>query len=80
VGVTALRLAAWVRETERERGSARAKENWRRQTGSTCQTARTRGLAGLSGLVWAEMAFPISLEFLMPFLFIFSRVFNSNSN
>jgi hypothetical protein len=29
---------------------------------------------------WAEMAFSISREFIMPFLFIFSRVFNSNSN
>jgi hypothetical protein len=26
------------------------------------------------------LAFSISREFLMPFLFIFSRVFNSNSN
>jgi type IV secretory pathway TrbF-like protein len=76
----ALRLAVRVRETERERGSVRAKENWRRQTGSAYQAARARGLAGLSGLFWAEMAFPISLEFLMPFLFIFSRVFNLNSN
>jgi hypothetical protein len=24
---------------------------------------------GLNGLPWAELAFPISLEFLMPFLF-----------
>jgi hypothetical protein len=36
--------------------------------------------AGLNGLPWAELAFPIFLEFLLPFLFIFSRVFNSNSN
>jgi hypothetical protein len=35
---------------------------------------------GLSGLVWAELAFSFFLQFLLPFLFIFSRVFNSNSN
>jgi hypothetical protein len=29
---------------------------------------------------WAEMGFPFSRQFLMLFLFIFSRVFNSNSN
>jgi hypothetical protein len=36
--------------------------------------------AGLNGPTWAELAFSIFLEFLLPFLFIFSRVFNSNSN
>jgi hypothetical protein len=35
------------------------------------------GPAGPTGLKWV---FSISREFLMPFLFIFSRVFNSNSN
>jgi hypothetical protein len=35
--------------------------------------------AGLNGPTWAEMAFSIFLEFLLPFLFIFYRVFNSNS-
>jgi hypothetical protein len=39
-----------------------------------------RARAGLNGLVWAELAFPFFLEFLVSFLFIFSRVFNSNSN
>jgi hypothetical protein len=40
----------------------------------------TRGArAGLIGLTWAEMAFSFFLEFLWHFLFIFSRVFNSNS-
>jgi hypothetical protein len=34
---------------------------------------------GLNGPTWAEMTFSIFLEFLLPFLFIFSRVFNSNS-
>jgi hypothetical protein len=43
-------------------------------------TEGARARAGLSGLVWAEMAFSFFLEFLFPFLFIFSRVFNSNSN
>jgi hypothetical protein len=39
--------------------------------------ARTR--AGLNGPTWVESVFSIFLEFLLPFLFIFSRVFNSNS-
>jgi hypothetical protein len=38
--------------------------------------AGARG-TGPGGLVWAEMAFPISLEFLMPFPFLFYRVFKS---
>jgi hypothetical protein len=35
---------------------------------------------GLSGPTWAELGFLFSREFLIAFLFIFSRVFNSNSN
>jgi hypothetical protein len=42
--------------------------------------AQARAGAWLNGLLWAELAFPIFLEFLLPFLFIFFRVFNSNSN
>jgi hypothetical protein len=34
-----------------------------------------RGLAGLSWAEWAEFGFSFSLEFLMPFLFIFSMDF-----
>jgi hypothetical protein len=42
------------------------------------ERARERGRASwLNGLPWAELAFSISLEFLMPFLFIFSKVFKS---
>jgi hypothetical protein len=43
-------------------------------------TAGARARAGHSGLIWAEIGFPFSREFLNAFLFIFSRVFNSNSN
>jgi hypothetical protein len=43
-------------------------------------TEGARSGAGLSGLVWAKLAFSFFLEFLLPFLLIFSRVFNSNSN
>jgi hypothetical protein len=61
----------------RERGSERARVGADRR-------ARLLGpegaRAGLSGLVWTELAFSFFLEFLLPFLFIFSRVFNSNSN
>jgi hypothetical protein len=48
-----------------------------RQRGRADAFARVR--AGLNGSAWAEMAFSIFLEFILPFLFIFSRVFNSNS-
>jgi hypothetical protein len=59
-------------------------------SGTKGARARARVEAGLSncfsiyflfsGLVWAELAFPLFLEFLIAFLFIFSKVFNSNSN
>jgi hypothetical protein len=62
-------------ERARERGSS----GLCRQAGPAYQAKRARG-RGLNWLPWAELAFPIFLEFLMPFLFIFSRVFNSNSN
>jgi hypothetical protein len=44
---------------------------------------RRRGHArevGLSGSTWAELGFLFSREFLISFLFISYRVFNSNSN
>jgi hypothetical protein len=47
-------------------------------TGSARVRARAR--ARLSGPVWAEIGFPFSTDFLIAFLFIFSRVFNSNLN
>jgi hypothetical protein len=66
-------------------GSERARESGRsglrRQVGLACHAERARGhrrtRADLNGLSWVELAFSISLEFLMPFLFIFSRVFKS---
>jgi hypothetical protein len=70
------RRQAWPtgqRERERERGRA----GWRRQAGPACQA---QGVRGLSGPTWAEIGFPFSKDFLIAFLFIFSRVFNSNSN
>jgi hypothetical protein len=48
-------------------------------TGGGHVRRRARG-AGPACAKWAEMAFSISREFLISFLFIFSRVFNSNSN
>jgi hypothetical protein len=59
----------------RERGE-RARSGWRRQAGPACQTKRG---ARARGPTWAELVFSIFLEFLLPFLFIFCRVFNSNS-
>jgi hypothetical protein len=71
--------------TGRSHGAARERE---REGARACTDRRdppirhrdTSARAGLDGLPWAELAFPIFLEFLLPFLFIFSRVFNSNSN
>jgi hypothetical protein len=69
-------------QRERERGSERARVGADRRD----PPVRHRGRAGagawpgLIGLAWAEMAFSFFLEFLLPFLFIFSRFFNSNSN
>jgi hypothetical protein len=42
--------------------------------------AQARARAGPTWANWATLAFLISREFLMPFLLIFCRVFNSNSN
>jgi hypothetical protein len=42
--------------------------------------ARTLAWARPTWANWATLALSISREFLMPFLFIISRVFNSNSN
>jgi hypothetical protein len=69
------------REGERERRGARVGTDRRdppvRDRGRACTGARgTRP----DGPTWAEMAFPFSTEFLIAFLFIFFRVFNSNSN
>jgi hypothetical protein len=63
--------------SERARKSGRS--GLRQQVGLACQAERARGRTrvDLNGLPWAELAFSISLEFLMPFLFIFSRVFKS---
>jgi hypothetical protein len=64
-------------ERARERGCS----GLRRQAGSACQAQGRAGARdGLNGLPWAELDFPIFLEFLLPSLFIFSRVLNSNSN
>jgi hypothetical protein len=67
---------------------ARARENRRRQDWPTGQReGREHACEGGGGGVgpaawasWAELSFFLFREFLMPFLFIFSRVFNSNSN
>jgi hypothetical protein len=67
---------------QRGRGEERACWSLRRQAGPACQAqgARGRAWAELSGPVWAEIGFPFFRDFLIAFLFIFSRVFNSNSN
>jgi hypothetical protein len=42
--------------------------------------AWARARAGLSGPAGLKLVFPFSRDYLFAFLFIFSRVFNSNSN
>jgi hypothetical protein len=71
----------WSHWAARERGRVGAQGCADRWGSPVRQRGRTGALAGwLNGLPWAKLAFPIFLEFLMPFLFILSRVFNSNSN
>jgi hypothetical protein len=65
---------------ERGRGHAQACADRRGPPVRHTGRAGASAWAGLSGPTYAEMAFSISREFLIVFLFIFSRVFNSNSN
>jgi hypothetical protein len=68
-------------ERERGRESARAR-TWAvadRWDLPVRRRGRARGLAGLSWAEGAEFGLSFSLEFLMPFLFIFSMDFKSNS-
>jgi hypothetical protein len=64
------------RERERERGRERERNALGlASTGGTRLSDAGSARAGLNGPAWAEMAFSIFLEFLLPFLFISSRVF-----
>jgi hypothetical protein len=74
-----------VREREREREKGRGREDTRVGADRRGPPVRHQGRkgargAGLNGPTWAELAFLFSREFLIAFLFIFSRFFNSNSN
>jgi hypothetical protein len=92
---TAQRLAEWARETEREEGRARAKQlaptgrpQWaesereRERGGEKVAADRRARLSGSVGARpgWAAFPFSFSLDFLIPFIFLFYRVFNPNSN
>jgi hypothetical protein len=69
------------RGSERERGGERRAGVGADRRGPPVRHRGRAGTgAGLSGPTWAELGFPFSREFLIAFLFIFSRVFNSNSN
>jgi hypothetical protein len=62
--------------SEREREGAREEEL--PLTGGAGARARGReAWLGRAGLVWAAFPFSFSLDFLIPFLFLFYRVFNS---
>jgi hypothetical protein len=68
------------RGSEREGDRGRAGVGANRRGPPVRHRGRARAVAGLSGPTWAKLGFPFSREFLIAFLFIFSRVFNSNSN
>jgi hypothetical protein len=77
-GTTPTRLAHWA-------AGGRGREGARVGTDRRDPPIRHRGRAGargsgLNGPAWAELGFSIFREFLISFLFIFSRVFNSNPN
>jgi hypothetical protein len=68
--------------SEREIGREEVR-GWRRQAWPACQgpgAQRRAREAGPGGLTGPNSLFYFSREFLIAFLFIFSRVFNSNSN
>jgi hypothetical protein len=71
-------LGPWGSEREGERGRAGVDADRRgppvRHRGRAGAGAGARERAGLSGPTWAELGFPFSREFLIAFLFIFSRV------
>jgi hypothetical protein len=77
---------AWCRQTwptvqrEREREGERARGLAPRGGACLSGTEGARGGAELNGPTWAELAFLFLREFLIAFVFIFSRVFHSNSN
>jgi hypothetical protein len=64
----------------RGEGSARGEKTTADRWNPPCEAAWARGLAGLSWAGWAELVFSFSREFIIAFLFIFSKVLNSNSN
>jgi hypothetical protein len=77
-------------ERERECSAEDANERGKGRVGRGLQTGSTEQLEGErerrgtrawpAGLTWAEKGFSFSREFLIAFIFIFSRVFNSNSS
>jgi hypothetical protein len=72
-----------TRQQEGERGESERAEQadrWGRLSARASARARAHARVGPAWANWAELGFSIFREFLMLFLFIFSRVFNSNSN
>jgi hypothetical protein len=80
------RLGHWQGDpTEQREGERKRRVGWRRQAGPACPGLKARGqgharAAGLSGPTGPNWLFLFSRDFPIAFLFIFSRVFNSNSN
>jgi hypothetical protein len=72
----------WRRQVGPTGQRARGREGSAGQTTADRQDPPVRGgrrvaWLGRARLVWARMAFPFSLKFLIPFIFLFSRIFNS---
>jgi hypothetical protein len=85
VGMTERESSAWVRGRRQHTWPTGQRERGGERACKLAPTGRARGCGrarrvGLSGPTWAELGFLFSKEFLIAFLFIFSRVFNSNSN
>jgi hypothetical protein len=68
------------RERERARGKGTAPTDRPHRAARGRGEERARAQAGPTWANWAILAFSIFREFLLPFLFIFSRVFNLNLN
>jgi hypothetical protein len=88
VGFAGQRERVWACVREERRRQDWPTGQWEGERGESAgaRQADKRGApvsaGGRSGtrVGWATLVFSISKEFLMPFIFIFSRVFNSNSN
>jgi hypothetical protein len=80
------RVGDWRRHTDPTRQREGEGSVWGRKPPLTCGAHLSDGASARAAPLawtwptWAEMSFSFSRDFLNAFLFIFSRVFKSNSN